>query len=44
MREQDVWVQRLAETYEYADSHKKAFNKYREVSFSKGVLASFIER
>ncbi|PWY76800.1 hypothetical protein BO83DRAFT_436284 [Aspergillus eucalypticola CBS 122712] len=32
MREQDVWVQRLAETYEYADSHKKAFKKYRETS------------
>ncbi|GKZ44745.1 hypothetical protein AbraIFM66951_007031 [Aspergillus brasiliensis] len=27
MREQDIWVQRLAETYEYADSHKKAFKK-----------------
>ncbi|GAQ34147.1 hypothetical protein AKAW_00047 [Aspergillus niger] len=32
MREQDVWVQRLAETYEYADSHKKAFKKYQEAS------------
>ncbi|GKZ38840.1 dolichyl-P-Man:Man(7)GlcNAc(2)-PP-dolichol alpha-1,6-mannosyltransferase, partial [Aspergillus brasiliensis] len=42
MREQDIWVQRLAETSEYADSHKKAFRKWQEVS-SKGVLASFIQ-
>ncbi|BCR95957.1 uncharacterized protein AKAW2_20897A [Aspergillus luchuensis] len=32
MREQDVWVQRLAETYEYANSYKKAFKKYQETS------------
>ncbi|GFN15852.1 hypothetical protein AtubIFM56815_002741 [Aspergillus tubingensis] len=30
MREQDVWVQRLAETYEYANSYKKAFKKYQK--------------
>ncbi|GLA75150.1 hypothetical protein AtubIFM55763_006416 [Aspergillus tubingensis] len=45
MREQDVWVQRLAETYEYADSHKKAFNKYREVAdISKPKTSKLLER
>ncbi|KAJ5557127.1 hypothetical protein N7494_001042 [Penicillium frequentans] len=32
LRERDVWVQRLAETYAYAHSRKKAFNKYQETS------------
>ncbi|RAH61964.1 hypothetical protein BO85DRAFT_465807 [Aspergillus piperis CBS 112811] len=32
MREQDVWVQRLAETYEYANSYKKAFKNYQKTS------------